>query len=149
MKEKIPRRIIQTDKDRNLPLLAKAATTNVRLLNPDYEYLFFDDAQVENFVDAEFPQYRSVFDSFSARIQRYDLFRYLAIYRFGGFYFDTDLLLASNLDDLLYLRNIDVVGNDFAMGPPGTCGKQGQGVPVGDGQPTLRVSALTVGGTAR
>jgi TldD protein len=47
------------------------------------------------------------------------------------------------------LRNIDVVGNDFAMGPPGTCGKNGQGVPVGDGQPTLRVTALTVGGTAR
>ncbi|HEX6394749.1 MAG TPA: TldD/PmbA family protein [Acidimicrobiales bacterium] len=47
------------------------------------------------------------------------------------------------------LRNIDVVGNDFAMGPPGTCGKKGQGVPVGDGQPTLRVTALTIGGTAR
>jgi TldD protein len=47
------------------------------------------------------------------------------------------------------LRNIDVVGSDFAMGPPGTCGKNGQGVPVGDGQPTLRVRALTVGGTAR
>jgi TldD protein len=47
------------------------------------------------------------------------------------------------------LRNIDVVGNDFAMGSPGTCGKDGQGVPVGDGQPTLRVSGLTVGGTAR
>jgi len=47
------------------------------------------------------------------------------------------------------LRNIDVVGNDFAMGSPGTCGKNGQGVPVGDGQPTLRVAALTVGGTAR
>ncbi len=47
------------------------------------------------------------------------------------------------------LRNIDVVGSDFAMGSPGTCGKNGQGVPVGDGQPTLRVAALTVGGTAR
>jgi TldD protein len=47
------------------------------------------------------------------------------------------------------LRNIDVVGNDFAMGWPGTCGKQGQGVPVGMGQPTLRVRALTIGGTAR
>jgi TldD protein len=46
------------------------------------------------------------------------------------------------------LRNIDVVGNDFAMGSPGTCGKDGQGVPVGDGQPTLRVTQLTVGGTA-
>ncbi|HUP87548.1 MAG TPA: TldD/PmbA family protein [Acidimicrobiales bacterium] len=46
------------------------------------------------------------------------------------------------------LRNIDVVGNDFAMGPPGMCGKDGQGVPVGDGNPTLRVTGMTVGGTA-
>ncbi len=46
------------------------------------------------------------------------------------------------------LQLIDAVGNDFAMGPPGTCGKDGQGVPVGDGVPTLRVSELTIGGTA-
>lgn len=46
------------------------------------------------------------------------------------------------------LQNIDALGNDFAMGSPGTCGKDGQGVPVGDGTPTLRVTALTVGGTA-
>jgi TldD protein len=46
------------------------------------------------------------------------------------------------------LATIDAVGNDFAMGPPGTCGKDGQGVPVGDGVPTLRVAALTIGGTA-
>ncbi len=47
------------------------------------------------------------------------------------------------------LAEIDAVGNDFAMGPPGTCGKDGQGVPVGDGVPTLRVrSGLTIGGTA-
>ena len=46
------------------------------------------------------------------------------------------------------LKDIDLLGNDFAMGMPGTCGKDGQGVPVGDGQPTLRVKALTIGGTA-
>ncbi len=46
------------------------------------------------------------------------------------------------------LASIDAVGDDFAMGRPGTCGKDGQGVPVGDGVPTLRVPALTVGGTA-
>jgi TldD protein len=46
------------------------------------------------------------------------------------------------------LTRIDALGDDFAMGPPGTCGKDGQGVPVGDGVPTLRVTSLTVGGTA-
>ena len=46
------------------------------------------------------------------------------------------------------LMAIDALGNDFAMGSPGTCGKDGQGVPVGDGTPTLRVQRLTVGGTA-
>jgi TldD protein len=46
------------------------------------------------------------------------------------------------------LRDIEVLGNDFEMGHPGTCGKDGQGVPVGDGQPTLRVKTMTIGGTA-
>ncbi len=44
------------------------------------------------------------------------------------------------------LRNIDMVGNDlgFAIG---TCGKDGQGVPVADAQPTIRIKSMTVGGT--
>jgi len=101
MAEKIPRRIIQTDKSRHLSLLASAATVNLRLLNPDFEYLFFDDTPVEEFIDSVFPQYRPIIDSFPVRIQRYDLFRYLAVYRLGGFYFDIDVLLASPLNDLL------------------------------------------------
>jgi TldD protein len=46
------------------------------------------------------------------------------------------------------LKGIDAIGDDFAMGP-GTCGKDGQAVPVGCGQPTVRISGVTVGGTAR
>jgi TldD protein len=45
------------------------------------------------------------------------------------------------------LRLVDAVGNDFDTWA-GTCGKEGQGVPVSSGQPTLRVAELTVGGTA-
>jgi TldD protein len=45
------------------------------------------------------------------------------------------------------LRRIDAVGTDFAM-TPGTCGKDGQSVPVGCGQATLRLTGITVGGTA-
>jgi TldD protein len=42
-----------------------------------------------------------------------------------------------------------MVGDDMELDPGvGTCGKDGQGVPVGVGQPTLKISALTVGGTA-
>ena len=48
------------------------------------------------------------------------------------------------------LTRISAIGDDMTMDPGiGTCGKQGQGVPVGVGQPTLRIDGLTVGGTAR
>jgi TldD protein len=47
------------------------------------------------------------------------------------------------------LTKVSMVGNDMRLDPGiGTCGKDGQGVPVGVGQPTLKVEALTVGGTA-
>lgn len=47
------------------------------------------------------------------------------------------------------LTEVEMVGNDMMLDPGiGTCGKNGQGVPVGVGQPTLKLSALTVGGTA-
>ncbi len=46
------------------------------------------------------------------------------------------------------LKKISMVGNDLELDHGiGTCGKQGQGVPVGVGQPTLRINGLTVGGT--
>ena len=47
------------------------------------------------------------------------------------------------------LLKVDMVGNDPSLDSGiGTCGKNGQGVPVGVGQPTLKLSSLTVGGTA-
>ncbi|HSG75639.1 MAG TPA: metalloprotease TldD [Burkholderiales bacterium] len=47
------------------------------------------------------------------------------------------------------LTRVSMVGNDFRLDPGiGTCGKEGQSVPVGVGQPTLKIDGLTVGGTA-
>jgi TldD protein len=47
------------------------------------------------------------------------------------------------------LTKVTMVGNDMALDPGvGTCGKNGQGVPVGVGQPTMKMAGLTVGGTA-
>jgi len=47
------------------------------------------------------------------------------------------------------LTRVSMIGNDMRLDSGvGTCGKDGQSVPVGVGQPTLRIDGLTVGGTA-
>ena len=47
------------------------------------------------------------------------------------------------------MNRVSMIGNDLKLDPGvGTCGKDGQSVPVGVGQPTLRIDGLTVGGTA-
>jgi TldD protein len=47
------------------------------------------------------------------------------------------------------LKRVSMIGNDLKLDSGvGTCGKEGQSVPVGVGQPTLRIDGLTVGGTA-
>jgi len=58
-----------------------------------------------------------------------------------------DATLIGNGPDVL--TRVKMIGNDMKLDPGiGTCGKQGQGVPVGVGQPTLLIDGLTVGGTA-
>ena len=44
------------------------------------------------------------------------------------------------------MSNVDAIAADFDIWP-GMCGKDGQGVPVGSGSPTVRISRITVGGT--
>jgi len=47
------------------------------------------------------------------------------------------------------LKQVSMIGNDMCLDTGvGVCGKEGQSVPVGVGQPTLRIEGLTVGGTA-
>jgi hypothetical protein len=97
----IPKRVVQTDKTAALPVRARAAVANIRLLNPDFDYIFFDNAAVEDFVRTHYPEYMELFHSFPVPIQRYDFWRYLAIHKLGGFYFDVDVFLAASLEPLL------------------------------------------------
>lgn len=97
----IPKRIIQTGKSIPTSLKTRAMVKNIQLLNPEFEYVYFTDPQVETFMSQEFPQYRKTFDSFRYPIQKFDFFRYLAVYKYGGFYFDLDVLLATDLSELL------------------------------------------------
>jgi len=106
MHDKIPARIIHiyaapAGQSEELPLFNQAALTNTRLLHPDFEHVFFGKAEMEDFLRKEFPQFQEVIASFPQPIQRFDFFRYLAVYRLGGFYLDTDVFLARSLKPLL------------------------------------------------
>jgi hypothetical protein len=106
MNKTIPKRIIHIycapeGRSGELPLFNCCALQNMKLLHPDFEFVMFDRAKMQDFVRDEFPEYQSVMAAFLHPIQRFDFFRYLAIYRLGGFYFDLDVFLARNLHPLL------------------------------------------------
>ena len=106
MHNKIPARIIHiyaapAGQSEELPLFNQAALTNTKLLHPDFEHVLFGKAEMEGFLRKEFPQFQEIIASFPEPIQRLDFFRYLAVYRLGGFYFDTDVFLARSLKPLL------------------------------------------------
>ena len=57
------------------------------------------------------------------------------------------------MTDLSYsdmpISKVAMIGNDLQLDPGiGTCGKEGQSVPVGVGMPTIRIDGITVGGTS-
>lgn len=102
----IPRRIIQTNRTTYLSPLAEASACNLKLLHPNWDYVFFTDEDIAAFVKAEFSEYWKAFEAFREPIQKVDFFRYLAVYRLGGFYFDLDVLLRQPLTDLLRSESV-------------------------------------------
>ena len=106
MHDKIPARIIhvycpEAGGSEELSLLHQAALANARALHPNFEHVLFGSAEMEEFVREEFPEFEAAMHSFPRHIQRFDFFRYLAVYRLGGFYFDLDVLLARSICPLL------------------------------------------------
>ena len=98
----IPRRIIQTGRsEAALSDEERKAVGAIKALHPGYEHVFFDDEAVVALVHDDYPEYREIFDTYEVKIQKFDFFRYLAVYKLGGFYFDLDVYLDKPLDDLL------------------------------------------------
>ena len=57
--------------------------------------------------------------------------------------------LSSFMSLPIMVTRVSMIGNDLKLDSGvGTCGKEGQSVPVGVGQPSMRIDGLTVGGTA-
>jgi mannosyltransferase OCH1-like enzyme len=97
----IPKIIIQTWKDNNIPDKYKDDIASIKKMNPDFKYMFFTDKDIENFLKDNYPEYYITFQKLPVIIQKIDFFRYVAIYHYGGFYFDLDMMGMYPIKDLL------------------------------------------------
>ena len=103
--EGIPRIIHQTHRSMDeLPSSVRDSIAALRKRNPAWEYRFYDDRAVTDFIGAEYGDrvlgyYQRIDDRYSAA--RADLFRYLLMYRVGGVYLDIKSTIKPALDDLI------------------------------------------------
>ena len=93
--------IIQTWKTNDIPIQYIPFIESVRKHAKDWNYLFFTDNDIENFMNNIMPQYKDTYDNLRYKIQQIDFFRYLAVYHYGGVYLDMDMFLYDNLDSIL------------------------------------------------
>jgi len=102
-KNRIPKRIIQVWKtwSEKSPQMFSSYIESIKTVNPGYEYIFFKDNQINQFLEQNYPDYYDTFLKLPLNIQKVDFFRYIAIYHYGGFYFDLDVKALQPLDNLL------------------------------------------------
>lgn len=102
--ETIPKIIIQVwvQKDGgplNIPRTEVQYADRMRKMNPEFHHMFFDGEDVAKFFEKNYPEYYRTYQRLPIFIQKLDFFRYLAIYHYGGFYFDMDVDSHIPLDD--------------------------------------------------
>jgi mannosyltransferase OCH1-like enzyme len=97
----IPKIIIQTWKTDYIPEKYVKEIKSLKNTNPDYTFIYFNDLDIENFLSVKYPEYYSVYKKLPIKIQKIDFFRYIAVYHYGGFYFDLDITGLLSLDSLL------------------------------------------------
>lgn len=87
---KIPNIIHQTWKIKEIPSTWKSYQQKVKILHPDWEYKLWTDAENNDFVKLNFPDFYPKYISYPNNIMRADVIRYLIMYKIGGFYLDLD-----------------------------------------------------------
>jgi mannosyltransferase OCH1-like enzyme len=107
----IPKIIIQTWKDNDIPEKYHNDIKSLKQSNPDYQFIFFTDEDIDKFIKDNYPEYYETYNKLPVKIQKIDFFRYLAVYHYGGFYFDLDISGHQSLDNLLLFDCIFPIDN--------------------------------------
>lgn len=99
--QNFPKIIHQTWKTKNLDENQKKWQKTILDTYPDYEYKLWDDEDIENFVKNEFAWYYDTWKKLNPFIKKIDTVRYMWMYKFGGIYFDLDMIVYKRMDHLL------------------------------------------------
>jgi inositol phosphorylceramide mannosyltransferase catalytic subunit len=95
----IPKIIHQTYKHADpLPPVFAMCQSEIKRLHPDFEYRFYTDRDIDEFIKCEFPEYYADFKQLPRMIMKIDMFRYFLMYKYGGIYADMDYLMLQPFD---------------------------------------------------
>lgn len=87
---KIPPKIWQTYKNKELPQPVAEVQKTWTTLNPDFSYFLYDDADIEQYIQKEWPNFLDFFHALPIGAMKADLWRYLVLAKEGGVYSDID-----------------------------------------------------------
>ena len=90
--------IIQTWKTTEIPIHYSGFVNKLKTMNPNWNYMFFDDDDIIVFMKSTKPEYYETFLNLRGKIQQIDFFRYVAIYYYGGMYLDLDIDIVCGFD---------------------------------------------------
>lgn len=99
----IPKIMHQTSSSKPLPASVHECIAGLKALNPGWEYRYYNDQAVEEYIHLHFPHYMPVFQRINPKYgaAKADLFRYLLMYREGGVYLDIKSSFLRPLDEVL------------------------------------------------
>ena len=95
----IPKRIIQTYENYNLPMIYKIGEEIIKK-SSDYQYIFYTKRLMTKFIEINYPQYIDLYNSLMD-CNKNTLFVLLELYKNGGIYLDNDVILHKKMDELL------------------------------------------------
>ena len=100
----IPNYIFQTWKTKDADSKRTKYINTIKLFNPNSEYFLYDDYDCDKFVRDKFPQYYPFYKQLKLPVQKADLWRYLIIYYYGGYYLDIDCKAVRSFNNV-YIPN--------------------------------------------
>lgn len=101
-KLRIPKIIHQIYEDlEGPPAYLKKISLSWKEKNPDWQYRFWNKNDIDVFLNKYFPEYIESYNSFQYDVQRWDVIRYLILYKIGGLYVDMDYECLENITPLL------------------------------------------------